>query len=64
MIEHFYQNIQGWFTFPNLYSSIVNHYPNDSHFVEIGVWKGKSAAYMAVEILNSQKSIKFDCIDT
>jgi predicted O-methyltransferase YrrM len=63
-MEHFYENIQGWFTFPNLYKQIVNHYPSDSHFVEIGVWKGKSAAYMATEIFNSGKNIKFDCIDT
>ncbi len=63
-MKHFYQNIHGWFTFPNLYSQIANHYPSGSNFVEIGVWKGKSAAYMAVEIFNSQKTIKFDCIDT
>jgi cephalosporin hydroxylase len=34
------------------------------HFVEVGAWKGKSAAFMAVEIINSGKDIKFDCIDT
>jgi hypothetical protein len=63
-MEHFYQNIQGWFTYPNLYSSMVNKFPTNSHFVEVGVWKGTSAAYMAVEILNSNKSIRFDCVDT
>jgi predicted O-methyltransferase YrrM len=63
-MKHFYENIHGWFTFPNLYQQIVNHYSESSHFVEIGVWKGKSAAFMAVEILNSGKQIKFDCIDT
>jgi SAM-dependent methyltransferase len=35
-----------------------------SHFVEVGVWKGRSASFMAVEINNSKKHIKFDCIDT
>ena len=64
MIEHFYDKIHGWFTFPNLYSQIVDNYPDGSHFVEIGVWKGKSAAFMATEIFNSKKQIKFDCIDT
>ena len=34
------------------------------HFVEVGSWKGKSAAFMAVEIINSGKNIKFDCVDT
>jgi len=64
-MEHFYKNIQGWFTFPQLYSQIANHYPDGSHLVEIGVWKGKSAAYMAVELNNLGKNnTKFDCIDT
>lgn len=63
-MEHFYKNIQGWFTFPHFYSYVAEHFPDDSHFVEIGVWKGKSAAFMAVELLNSNKNIKFDCIDT
>ena len=34
------------------------------HFVEVGTWKGCSAAFMAVEIINSEKNIKFDCVDT
>ena len=38
--------------------------PQDgAHFVEVGAWKGKSTAYMAVEIINSGKTIKFDTID-
>lgn len=64
-MEHFNENIQGWFTFPSLYSQISNHYSDGSHFVEIGVWKGKSAAYMAVELVNNNKTnVRFDCIDT
>lgn len=63
-MEHFYKSIHGWFTFPELYSQISNHYPDGSHFVEIGVWKGQSAAYMAVELINKNKQIKFDCVDT
>lgn len=63
-MKHIYQNIQGWFTFPTFYSSLVNQAKDGYHFVEIGAWKGKSSAYMAVEIANSNKQIKFDCIDT
>lgn len=63
-MQHFYQNIHGWFTFPFLYSSIVDNFYDGSHFVEVGAWKGKSASYMAVEIINSGKNIKFDCVDT
>jgi predicted O-methyltransferase YrrM len=63
-MEHFYKNLgENWFTYPRLYSMMVEKYPTNSHFVEVGAWKGMSAAYMAVEIINSKKDIKFDCID-
>ena len=63
-MEHFYQNIgEDWFTYPNLYSEMVAKFPDGSHFVEVGSWKGRSSSYMAVEILNSGKNIKFDCLD-
>jgi len=62
-MEHFHYKIPGWFTFPKLYSSVVERYPTGSHFVEVGTWQGSSAAYMAVEIINSGKNIKFDCVD-
>lgn len=64
IVEHFYENIQGWCGFYNIYRNAVNRFPNGSHFVEIGSWKGQSAAFMAVEIINSGKQIKFDCVDT
>jgi hypothetical protein len=64
-IEHFYQNIgENWFDYPDFYSKIVNYFPDGSHFVEVGSWKGRSASYMAVEIHNLNKKIKFDCVDT
>lgn len=64
-MEHFYRNLgENWFTYPNLYSNVVKKYGDNSHFVEIGTWKGMSASYMAVEIINSGKNIKFDCVDT
>jgi cephalosporin hydroxylase len=64
-MEHFYHKIHGWFDFQNIYSGVVNAAPPEgSHFVEVGSWKGTSSAYMAVEIANSGKKIKFDCVDT
>lgn len=64
-MEHFYKNLgEEWFTYPELYTYIVNKFPTNSHFVEVGTWKGMSAACMAVEIINSGKNIKFDCVDT
>lgn len=63
-MEHFYQKINGWFTFSNFYTTAVNQAKSGMHFVEVGTWKGMSAAFMAVEILNSNKHIIFDCVDT
>lgn len=64
-MEHFYQNIgEDWFTYPNLYKKLVNSADNEFHFVEVGSWKGRSSVFMAVEIINSGKNIKFDCVDT
>jgi hypothetical protein len=65
-MEHFYKNIESenWFGYEDLYEMIVKKYNNNSHFVEVGVWKGMSACFMVVEIVNSGKNIKFDCVDT
>lgn len=63
-MEHFYDNIDGWAVgIPRIYKDIVSKTGNIAHFVEIGCWLGKSSACMAVEIINSGKKIKFDCID-
>jgi hypothetical protein len=66
MIDHYYYKIHGWFVQENLFTQMVLSC-NDLdkyHFVEIGSWKGKSSTYMGVEIMNSGKRIKFDCVDT
>lgn len=60
---HIYKNIQGWFTFPKLYTQMVEKF-DDAVFIEVGSWLGRSASYMGIEILNSQKNIKFYCVDT
>ena len=66
-IPHIYDQPQfgeNWFTYPNLYAKAVRDALPGSKFVEIGSWKGKSSAFMAVEIANSSKNIEFYCIDT
>ena len=37
---------------------------DSSKCVEIGSWKGRSAAYTCEQIINSKKKITIDCIDT
>jgi Methyltransferase domain len=62
-MEHYHYKIPGWFTFPLLYSNMVDLAKDGAHFVEVGSWMGASAAYMGVEIANSGKKIAFDCVD-
>lgn len=63
-MEHFYHNLgEDWFSYPELYSAAVAKFDSGT-FVEIGSWKGRSAAYLAVEIHNSNKPIKLICVDT
>jgi hypothetical protein len=66
-MEHFHENIEGWWGCPediNLYNDAVALAEDDSHFVEVGSWLGKSSTQMAVNIINSCKKIRFDCVDT
>ena len=65
-MKHFYTNIEGFFNTEQkiCYKGQVKTSKNNSHFVEVGAWKGKSTSYLAVEILNSGKKIKYDVIDT
>lgn len=62
-MEHFHENIQGWFNCEHLYRFMVERAQDGARFVEIGVWKGKSAAFMAVEIINSGKKIDLFLVD-
>lgn len=65
-MQHFYKNVPGWATFAPLYFEMVASAPaapQESHFVEVGSWLGRSAVLMAVEIINSSKPIRFDCVD-
>jgi len=62
-MEHYYINVDGWFNQTKLYEFAVKKY-QDARFVEVGSWKGRSASFMGVEIINSGKNIIFDCVDT
>lgn len=66
-MNHIYDQPQfgeNWFTYPNFYKSCVRRFDDNSIFVEVGSWKGKSSAFLAVEIINSNKNIKLYCVDT
>jgi hypothetical protein len=67
-VEHIYQQPQfgeNWFGgVEPLYSKFVDHMKDNSIFVEVGCWKGKSISYMGVEVVNSGKNIKCYAVDT
>lgn len=62
-MEHFWHNIPGWIGDNPTYRKALSRAEDGAHFVEIGVYHGRSAAFMAVEIANSGLQIKFDAID-
>ena len=63
-MEHFYKKLEGWFTFPKLYSELVQVLPEGGTFVEVGVWKGKSLAYFIVEAIKHNKNLNIYAVDT
>jgi predicted O-methyltransferase YrrM len=63
MMKHYYKEIQHWFNYPEIFLEAIQNSNDGDHFVEIGVWKGGSAAFMGVEILNSGKKLRYDAID-
>ena len=62
-LGHFYYNLPGWFDFQDIYKDMVRSSLYKAHFVEVGCYHGKSAAFMGVEIFNSGKKIRLDCVD-
>jgi hypothetical protein len=64
-MEHYYQNIgEDWFSYADFYKSMVEKFPSGSRFLEVGSWRGRSAAFLGVEIINSKKDIMLTCLDS
>ena len=64
-MNHFYYKIPGWFGFHDVYDRAVALLGRDgAHFVEVGSWLGRSAAYMGVNLVNSGCNARFDCVDS
>ena len=64
-MEHYWQNLAGqnWFSGAGVYRSQVRRAGQRATFVELGCWKGRSTAFMGVEIVNSRKAIEFWAVD-
>lgn len=62
-MDHYYNTLPHWFNYSEIFLEAIQSATDGDHFVEIGIWKGGSAAFMGVEIFNSGKKIKYDAID-
>ena len=64
-MNHFYQNIQGWFTHPDFYRDVADFLPHINFQVaEVGVWKGQSFAFLGVELINRNKTGVMHAVDS
>lgn len=65
-MQHFYSRIPGWFGFWDAYKRLVAGLAAEkpTTIVEVGAWKGRSTAYLAVEVINSGKPITIHVVDT
>jgi hypothetical protein len=63
-MEHYFETIgENWFSYQYFYRDMVSRF-NNAKFAEIGCWKGRSTAYLGVEIINQNKNIELYCIDS
>lgn len=65
-MNHFWQNIPGYFTFPDYYQWIADGVRQTPwHGVEVGVYTGQSVAYLAVALNHGEytSSIQIDLVD-
>ena len=54
-MEHYYNTLQHWFNYPDIFLEAIQNATDGDHFVEIGVWKGGSAAFMGLKFLTLVK---------
>jgi hypothetical protein len=65
-MEHFYQDISGFMSHKNtvMLDLVLDQFPAEGTWVELGSWTGRSAAYCVVELINRNKLGAFYCVDT
>ena len=62
-MNHYYDEIPGWFTAPGFYREMIRRCPDGGTIVEVGCWMGRSLSCLLVEAANSGKSIKVLGVD-
>jgi len=63
-MEHFYSHIDGWshYLIP-LYTHLVPKLPSHCVVVEVGCWKGRSTAFLAVTLIQHGKVFRLHAVD-
>lgn len=59
-----WKDVEGYFSYTNLYDLALKYCPDNATFVEVGSWMGRSTCYMGEQIKKSSKNIKFYAVDT
>ena len=64
-MDHFYQNIDGFMSHKNIIflDIVLQNFPVQGTWVELGSWTGKSVAYCVVELLKKKALGKFYNVD-
>jgi predicted GH43/DUF377 family glycosyl hydrolase len=63
--RHYHHAIDGWSAdFEPLYARMVKEARDGAHFVEVGVWRGRSLSFLAMECRNAGKRIRLDGVDS
>lgn len=63
-LPHFYQDIEGWFDYAEVYDLAIATARNGGSLVEVGSWLGRSMAYLAIQAAASGKNLKLHAVDT
>ena len=63
-MDHISVESEDWFSFSRLYDELIKLVPDNGVVVEVGCWKGKSTAYLAVAAFNTGRSIRVWGVDT
>ncbi|MBP7951612.1 MAG: class I SAM-dependent methyltransferase [Verrucomicrobiales bacterium] len=57
------RRIHGWMDYEDIYRDAVRAAPDGAHFVEVGVWQGRSLCYLAEVMLACGKRLRLDGVD-
>jgi predicted O-methyltransferase YrrM len=60
---HYWRELEGHFTWPGYYASLARELPADPVVVELGTYKGQSAACLGVELANAGRRALMVLVD-